>query len=627
MSKSTKSAQPGPVASKEILRTPVEKVPDPHAKSDNAGNAPYQPEPSTPARQLPAMFPAPSMMQYPASPMMQQPVQQPNELIAIMQMFKEMMLNQQQQQQQQHVMQQQLFQGMQNGFSMLSEQFAPQRTDTSIATTSNFDSDAPINHLTFSDTPTTPPADISSAVDAKVASDDSPSDESDSSSSSDSSDSDTSSGDEPVVKTPEKKKNAKEKEVPTTLVKQLLERNLFDNTKKKKHKKRHHRKETLYAHAPFKFEPLDINTLTVAAVIQRRKDIAQHEQTYPGQVVRWSETITEDVKLDLLQKHTKSNKEIDIKDFNKISESNVYKCLIAKAGPSSKKEFIEALTSFECDKRLSKEPCNIFTFSKNIQTLLLSHISRFKALLKTLRECNVLYCPMTWNTQKNPAGGARYDKKSLVYIFLNTFPDEIGHQLYDMCEIQTRGTFEAFTEELTEKIRHFADKADDIKPLTVFLSEVSKVKRGTDKSTPRRLNALESDTEPSDDEQWYCALVGSTPNFPNGCYKMVLKGTCPDGKTCKYSHSMEDLNKTCDYLKVQTQTKLADLNQRKFMNRDRPAPAMNKDRSPTVQKTPLHHRSLDVDSPPERKVHIVDREPTFHDPYDSEMDPQDSASS
>lgn len=330
-----------------------------------------------------------------------------------------------------------------------------------------------------------------------------------------------------------------------------------------------HRKE-------FVCTPLN-TTAKLPDIVAMKKAMIEHEERY-GDEVKWKQVTDSALKMQLMTLLGGPKKRLQ--DFSKLNEETVYDLLIANARVKTTVEFTDVLKSLKPDTRLMEQRLSLHLWSSELSSLINAHIESFLELYDALMMNDVSLCPNTWAKTSNSGGGI--DQDPLVSIFLNSFPHGIGKAIHRMLEIKRRGSFMEYIEDFQNGIDIHSVHADNVRPLQTFFVDVNKSKKGSDyvvdyaskRAKDSRLNSIEDERKPaavnSDDafDAQLCALTNTAPSYDKpvtkGCFHMLLKGQCPDGKNCKWDHSIAELDKTADVIIPQWEAKLANVKMRKY---------------------------------------------------------------
>ena len=374
------------------------------------------------------------------------------------------------------------------------------------------------------------------------------------------------------MKTPKKATIVNGAEPPKTLNAKLKSIDLFDTSTPANHKTAQNMDEAnkfgkeyfsaLKKSVKFQCVKLDV-PLTVPEVLTMNSKRVEHILCHK-EGVSWVECL-ETVLMERLMMEFTS--ESSIERFSMIKDSLVYEMLIAYASPKTPKEFVKVLKDFKPSKDFYEMKLDVYNFSRELVPHINVHIVDFKKLYDALMLNDRTLCPPTWQAEKN--AGEKSKKQSLVDILISSFPHDLGYKLCELFDIKTKTTFEQFLTDFKAALMIESEKADKIRHLSQTLKETYEVKKGSVKhqiANDSRLHNIEEQDDADSDA--FLHAIDKPKGGKDGCFEMVLKGTCSKGSKCPHSHKREDLDDAHDYLVAQCKQKESDLKAKKYLSQD-----------------------------------------------------------
>lgn len=252
-----------------------------------------------------------------------------------------------------------------------------------------------------------------------------------------------------------------------------------------------------------------------------------------------------------------------VEQFNMLDDEVHYKMILASVRVTSRMMFISILMKFPKDQALLECRATVENFSEEVVSLLITHACKFQQVHEILASKDESIIPLAYQAEKSPGGGVV--SHSSVGLFLNSFPNQWGHEIHKLIAKRNPSGFKEYVALFIDTLVKLGGIADQAIPLLLALRAVGAAKRETDK--PHRLAAIaptdDSVEEPPDEE--LSALQAAKPKDQElGCFKQTISGDCPKGHNCEYSHAPHMLEKTRVFLLEKHASQIADLKKRTF---------------------------------------------------------------
>jgi hypothetical protein len=356
----------------------------------------------------------------------------------------------------------------------------------------------------------------------------------------------------------------------------------------------------------------------VQHILAMEKKMAEHYSS-TGDTVKWRQCCKHELKLHIARKFLK----MGVAAFHDMKEEFVYKSLVVLAAPRTKEDFNDELKKYKPTSSFLEQRINLYLFSDEVSVHINTHIEGFLELLELLMHNDRTQCPHAFQPEKGPGGNII--RESLVYLFLASFPHDMGKILHKLFEIKTTTTFEQYVKDFTAGVDRLSLASESTRAFQRSISEINVKKKGSTKeqvSKSTRLYALDDDwfEEQGYNSRQEIPLIVPTQDSTSGsrskesvtdlyqlmekpravltpaekkklgCFNMAQKNECKLGNSCPYSHARADIEVSHKFLKDRNRRKAEELDNSKYKSGGR---------VPTSRAAD-HVRALEEEQPAER---------------------------
>lgn len=374
------------------------------------------------------------------------------------------------------------------------------------------------------------------------------------------------------------KSNKKKEEKAAMTLKERLQNKSFTPTVKEIIDTKHAATSSLRQFEPFKAEKLK-DPVKIWKIIDMDRKMKDHCSDYGDQVF-WHQAIDSNLKVTIMRTVYPHLKPLTSNDFNRLPETDAYLGLLALAAPKSKEEYSKILQQFRPLLKFVELEPDFHSLSSELRNCAIEHCVRFEELSDVLFLCDPTLCPPTWQADKIPNGVI--SAKSLVGIFLDSFPHNLGEVFHTGLCLAKTGNFKEYVALFQTKLIKIAEDSIQFRSLVKGLSDSKRKKRGIvdNSSKPHRLVNINSHVQlalrnDDVDQREELNFYNITPDISTrdlGCYKMVNDGVCEYGNNCKYSHKLDHLEQARVTMIKQHESTIVKLKERKFTSSKPPQP-------------------------------------------------------
>lgn len=261
-----------------------------------------------------------------------------------------------------------------------------------------------------------------------------------------------------------------------------------------------------------------------------------------------------------------------VEQFNMLDDDVHYKMILASIRVTSRLMFISILMKFPKEQALLECRATLENFSEDIVSLLITHASKFQQVHEILASKDEAIIPLAYQAEKSPGGGVV--SHSSVGLFLNSFPNQWGHEIHKLIAKRNPSGFREYITLFNDTLVKLGIIADQAIPLMLALRAVAAARRDPE-SKPSRLAAIaadECDEELEIDQDLAALQTAKSKDQDLGCFKQTISGDCAKGNSCEYSHQPHMLEKTRLHLIEQYTNRIASLKKRSFSSARPPMP-------------------------------------------------------
>lgn len=311
--------------------------------------------------------------------------------------------------------------------------------------------------------------------------------------------------------------------------------------------------------------------LTIMDILSMKKEMERHFNKH-GDVVLWRTVCSENLQRQICAEFGGTSHSA----FLSIQEEFIFEALIAFAGPKNKKEFIDCIKDYQPSKEFMEQGVNLSKFPDVVYSFINAHIEGFMELYNVLMLHNKNLCPHAFQSDKIPGSGMIRD--CMVGLFLNSFPHNIGRSMHDLIDPPSKTTFSLYVQEFREGLRENKKTAEAVSALLKAIAEINEKKRGSINSRiakDTRLAVMEDQIQEPKikflQESQINAIGTSQSNSMGsreqaskksmGCFHLVLRGKCPHGDKCLYSHNPRDVLEAAERMKAHQKKKASQLDE------------------------------------------------------------------
>lgn len=339
---------------------------------------------------------------------------------------------------------------------------------------------------------------------------------------------------------------------------------ILDNYAEHSTKRKDNAKNVLKHNVPFTKKKLSQKGLKMIHVLEMMEAMTAHATDH-GERLTLLQVIDEDLQSDIAALYLNDTRLA----CSHLSEERLFECLVVQASSLTVDEFIKDWALLKPKQSFVDVSFNFYNF-RDLYVQMLSHVHRVEEFHKLMTMNNKAMVPKTFKI--NSDNSSVDSRKSLVQLFLDSMPHEIGKIFYNHFDIQRKGTFDQFLQDWKDKLIEAKGQADTGRALYRVLVDCNDKKKGSVKHQIAKSDKLYN-VEPmnanndSDDE---VAALEKPISIAKGCYKAILdpNGKCPDGAKCPHSHNPKDLSIAHAVLLEQCQKKLKLLKNSQYASKD-----------------------------------------------------------